>query len=321
VGTHEARSADPLAADPLAAEPADLDAFWATTLEDARKRRSPTRFVPVASPLRLMQVADVTFSGYAGQPIRGWFLAPRGSSVPLPVIVEYVGYGGGRSLPIERTLWPSAGYAYLVMDNRGQDGDTPDVETEPPAGQQPGFLTRGIHDPAAFYYRRLITDAVLAVDAVREHPYVDPTRVVVAGESQGGGLALAVAGLDRSVAAALIDVPFLCHIRRAVELASEGAYLELVAHLAYRRDRADEAFRTLAYVEGCSFARRATAPALFSAGRLDRHCPAETVIAAHDAYGGPADIAIWPFNGHDAALLQHQVRRFEFLERLGIAPG
>lgn len=306
--------------DPLASEPADFDAFWAATLDDARRRRTTTRFVPVPSPLRLLDVADVTFSGYAGQPIKAWFLAPRAWSGPLPVVVEYVGYGGGRSLPTERTLWPSAGYAYLVMDNRGQDGDTPDVDTEGPAGQQAGFLTRGILDPATYYYRRLITDAVLAVDAVREHPIVDPGHVVVAGESQGGGLALAVAGLDRSVAAALIDVPFLCDIRRAVERASEGAYLELVAHLAYRRDRVAGAFRTLAYVEGCSFARRASAPALFSAGRLDRHCPAETVIAAHDAYAGTADIAVWPFNGHDAALLHHQVRRLEFLERLGIVP-
>jgi cephalosporin-C deacetylase len=316
MGAHE-----PQAVEPLAGEPAHFDAFWAATLDDARRRRSPTSFVPVPSPLRLMDVADVTFSGYAGQPIRAWFLAPRRSSGPLPAVVEYVGYGGGRSLPTERTLWPSAGCAYLVMDNRGQDGDTPDIETEPPAGQQPGFLTRGIHDPAAYYYRRLIADAVLAVDAVREHPLVDPTRVIVAGESQGGGLALAVAGLDHSVAAALIDVPFLCDIRRAVELASEGAYLELAAHLAYRRDRVAEAFRTLAYVEGCSFARRATAPALFSAGRLDRHCPAETVIAAHDAYGGAATIEIWPFSGHDAALLHHQVRRFEFLEELGLSPA
>ena len=50
-------------------------------------------------------------------------------------------------------------------------------------------MTRGILEPETYYYRRLITDAVRAVEAVRAHPAVDASRVVVTGGSQGGGSA------------------------------------------------------------------------------------------------------------------------------------
>ena len=61
-------------------------------------------------------------------------------------------------------------------------------------------MTRGILDPATYYYRRLMTDAALAVDAARECPSWT-ARVAVAGHSQGGGLALIVATLGPGLTA------------------------------------------------------------------------------------------------------------------------
>ncbi len=46
-------------------------------------------------------------------------------------------------------------------------------------------MTRGILDPATYYYRRLMTDAVLAVDAARDLPIVDGSRIVVIGAQPG----------------------------------------------------------------------------------------------------------------------------------------
>src|SRR5262249_22155289 len=155
-------------------------------------------------------------SGYGGQPIKGWFIVPRGSTRPLPCVVEYIGYGGGRGLPLDWLLFPSAGYAHFVMDTRGQgstwrQGDTPDLETEGGNAQYPGWMTRGILSPATYYYRRVFTDAVRAVEAARGRPEVDPEKIVLTGPSQGGGITLAAAGLVPDVLAAMPDVPFLCH--------------------------------------------------------------------------------------------------------------
>jgi cephalosporin-C deacetylase len=312
---------------PDRAEPPDFDAFWADTLAAARAAGSDPVFERVATPLRAVTVDDVTFSGFGGQPIKGWFLAPAGASRPLPTIVEYIGYGGGRSFPFQWLQWAAAGYAHLVMDTRGQGsswspGDTPDLEGEAAAGggSYPGFLTRGVERPETWYYRRLITDAVLAVDAALRHPLADGSRLAVTGKSQGGGLALAVAGLRDDVRAAMPDVPFLCHWRRALEVTDELPYQELTKYLAIHRQREDAVFRTLSYGDGLNFAARATAPALFSVGLMDLVCPPSTVFAASNHYAGPRDIRVWPYNGHEAGELVGQSDRYAFLEGLGLAP-
>ena len=143
-------------------EPADFDAFWSRTLGEARAHSFPARFAPFDAGLVAVEVFDVTFAGFGGDPIKAWLLTPVARDAALPCIVEYLGYGRGRGHPLEWLTWVSLGYAHLVVDLRGQGGqwsagETPDPH---PAGgpQHPGFLTRGIEDPEQFYYRRLITD-------------------------------------------------------------------------------------------------------------------------------------------------------------------
>ncbi|WP_193782443.1 acetylxylan esterase, partial [Streptomyces sp. E2N171] len=74
-------------------------------------------------------------------------------------------------------------------------------------------------------------------------------------------VALAVAGLVPDLAAVLVTAPFLCGIRRALDLTDASPYGEISAYLAVHRGVEEAAYRTLSYVEGISFARRAQAPA------------------------------------------------------------
>ncbi len=301
-------------------EPADFDAFWSRTLTDARASSFPARFEPFEASLSAVDVFDVTFAGYGGDPIKAWLLTPVTRDAPLPCIVEYLGYGRGRGHPLEWLTWVSLGYAHLVVDLRGQGGqwsagETPDPH---PAGgpQHPGFLTRGIEDPEQFYYRRLITDCVRAVDMIAGHPIVDARRIAVCGTSQGGGLALAVAGLSIDVAVLLADVPFLSDIRRAVQITDAAPYAELVGYLRTQRRAVESAFATLDYVDGLNFAVRASATGLFSVGLMDAICPPSTVFAAFNHYAGPKEISVWPFNGHDGGGVQHTLERATLLRSL-----
>ena len=302
-------------------EPADFDEFWATTLAEARALRTDPVFEPYDAGLATVDVYDVAFSGFGGHPIKGWFLVPRHIEGRLPCVVEFVGYGGGRGLPHEWLHWSAAGYANLVMDTRGQgsngylSGDTPDPD---PAGlpQTPGFMTRGITDPRHYYYRRVFTDAVRAVDTAREHPRVDPDRIVVAGASQGGGITLAAAALADDVAAALPDVPFLCHFQRATEITDEMPYAEISRYCKTHRDQVDRVFETLRYFDGMNFAARATAPALFSVALMDAICPPSTVFAAYNHYAGDKNIEIWKYNGHEGGAGFQRGAQIRFLAKL-----
>lgn len=288
---------------PEVGEPADFDDFWQRTLDAARIVDIVPTLTPVDSPLTQAEVFDVRFPGFDGQPVAALYLLPTGTSGRLPTIIEFNGYNGGRGLPHERLAWVSAGYGYLLMDTRGQGsgwgtgGITPDLEGSGPAA--PGFLSRGIHSPETYYYRRVFTDATRLVDAARTLEHVDQDRISVCGASQGGGIALAVAGLVDGLAAAMPDVPFLCHFERAVGLTDTDPYAEVVRYLAANRGAVEQTFRTLSYFDGVNFARRSNAPALFSVALMDPVCPPSTVFAAFNHYRGPCDIAVYPYNEHE----------------------
>ncbi|WP_428962349.1 acetylxylan esterase [Micromonospora fluostatini] len=309
---------------PAVAEPADFDEFWRTTLTEAADRPVLVDVCPEPTGLRLVDTWDVTFAGFGGDPVRAWYTRPAGVDTPLPAVVEYVGYGRGRSLPHERLTWPVAGYAHLLMDSRGQagqysSGDTPDPHGAP-GGPWP--VTWGILDPHRYHYRRLITDAVRAVAAVRALPGVDAGRVAVVGNSQGGGLALAVAGLVHDLAALLTTAPFLCHLQRAIELTDAQPYGEIARYLAVHRTAEGAVRRTLSYVDGVTFARRATAPAQFGIGLRDNVCPPSTGFAAYNQYGAAGgragrpqrEMHVYPFNGHEGGEAVHTRRQLRWLD-------
>jgi cephalosporin-C deacetylase len=304
---------------PEIAEPADFDAFWADTLAEARGLGGEPVFTPLPSPFPHLELFDVRFPGYGGDPIAAWLLVPAGGT-DLPGLAVFQGYTGGRGLPLEWLPWPSAGYATLVVDTRGQ-GARQDVDgggTPDPGGtgsSVPGFMTRGIESPETYYYRRVYTDAARAVDALRAHPAVDPARVGVTGVSQGGGISIAAAGLVPDVALCMPDVPFLCHFERAVGFADQDPYDEIVRWLRTHRGSEERAFRTLSYMDGVSFAARATAPALFSVALQDVVCPPSTVFAAFNAYGA-ADkhIEVYPFNGHEGGGSTHWAPQLAFAD-------
>ncbi|HTF10379.1 MAG TPA: acetylxylan esterase, partial [Asanoa sp.] len=224
-----------------------------------------------------------------------------------------------RGMPLDWLAYASAGYAHFVMDTRGQGstwrtGDTPDPAPSGP--QVPGFVTRGILDPHDYYYRRLYVDAYRAVDAARAHPDVDPTRIAVTGRSQGGALSVAVGGLRHDIAAAIPHVPFLSAFRRATAITDADPYHEIVRWCGTHRMKAEQAFATLAYFDGTSFAARATCRGSFSVALMDPICPPSTVYAAHNVWAGPKDITVWPFNNHDGGGPEDQIRTIKVLREL-----
>lgn len=299
-------------------QPSDFDAFWAATLDDARKLELDATFKPFDSGLTAIRTFDVTYRGFGGHQIKGWLHLPTHADTPLPGVVQFQGYGGGRGLAHENVLYALAGYAHFVMDTRGQGsgwsvGDTPDPVGSAPS--HPGFMTRGIEDPADYFYRRVFTDAVRAVDAIRSHPAVDPGRVAIGGISQGGGITLAVAALVPDVAGAMPDVPFLCDFRRAADICDNDPYGEIVRYLKSHRDRVDRAFATLSYFDGVAMARRSRVPSLFSVALMDETCPPSTVYAAFNEYAGEKQLSVYPFNDHEGGAVFHEVERLQWLRK------
>lgn len=316
--------------------PDDLEAFWRETIDEAHGHDLAAEVRPIDSGLRALDSYDVSFAGYGGTTVRAWLNVPAGTDGPLPTVVQYHGYSGNRGFPFSSTLWAQAGYAHFVMDTRGQGwsaGGFPATDDlDPAAGlaHAPGFMTSGLTDPYRYYYRRVYTDALRMLEVAIGHRLVDPTRVAVIGGSQGGGISIAAAGLAAltgiDLAGAATDVPFLCDFPRALDIASDGPYLEITRFLAGWTDQVDAALRTLSYFDGAVLGRWATAPALFSAALMDPICPPSTVFAAFhhyggDHFGGPEgdkSINVYRHNEHEGGHgYQKQAQLEWFADRLG----
>jgi cephalosporin-C deacetylase len=283
-------------------EPDGLDAWWAGRLDLARAQAQPPVVTPHEPDLyHPFRVFDVEFSGANGDPVKAWFIKP-GDSPGGPVVVKFIGYGGGRGMPSEHFLLPALGYSVLVMDTRGQGGRWTAGGTGDGSGstgpENSQVMTRGISAPEDYYYTRLLTDAALAVDVARELAGPD-APIAVAGASQGGGLALATAALRADeVRLCHADVPFMCDFQRAITLAPNPPYTEIPEFLAENGSLTDAALNTLRYVDCALLARRITAPTLVSVGLMDTTCPPSTVFAAYNAIDADKDIVVYPYSGH-----------------------
>jgi len=299
-------------------EPDDFRAFWANTLATTREHPLDALMTDHDVDLPLVEVHDLSFAGFEGQRVRGWYLRPRRSDGALPCVVHFLGYGDGRGTPLEWLTWPAAGYAVIVMDTRGQGararragatGDTAGSESP----QVEGFLTKGILDPADYYYRRVFTDAVRAVEVANTLPGIDRSRIAVEGTSQGGGIALAAAALADGVSAAMLNVPFLCHFTRAIEITDRAPYAELLGFLRTQRDLADRALETLRYFDGMNMAASSTVPSLFSVALMDPICPPSTVYAAYNHYAGAKEMNVFPYNEHEGGGVHQDARQIRWL--------
>ncbi|MGO4804630.1 acetylxylan esterase [Arthrobacter sp. 2MCAF15] len=323
-----------------AVEPEDFDEFWDRTLAEARDFPLDDVYAPVENHLSVIDSFDVSFAGFGGARIKGWLHLPanRITGHPLPVVVQFAGYSGGRGLVQQDTRWAQAGYAHFIMDTRGQGyggslGETADPH--PSAGDvaYAGLMTRGISAREDYYYRRVFVDAFRAIEAAQAHPEVDATKVILSGVSQGGGLAIAAAGLAAArldgILCTLADVPFLQDFARAIDITPRGPYPEIAAFLGRHRDRYEPALAVLNYFDGVHLGRRATAPALFSVAQMDDVCPPSTVFAAFNAYGTGAGAAapqavpakameVYRFNNHEGGQEHHWVKQLRYVaDRLG----
>lgn len=105
------------------------------------------------------------------------------------------------------------------------------------------------------------------------------------------------------------DVPFLCHLERAVGMTGQEPYEEIFRYLSIMRHKVATVFTTLSNFDAVNLAKRVTVgtPALFSTGEMDMTCPPSTVFAARNWWGrtdasqtGDApEIVVYPFNQHE----------------------
>lgn len=281
--------------------------FWDEALAELAGVEIDAQVKPVASSDPLVTEYEVSLQSIGGVRIAAIYTMPAWSEAqPFPALITMPGYGG--DTPPQRALSAEAGYAVLSVYPRAQGPsrslwDLPEGYTK---------LTFGLHDPRDHYYRAAYMDVVRGVDFLLTRPEVDSERIGVYGTSQGGGLTLALAALDKRVKAAAAHVPFLCAYRIAVETATTGPYLELIDYFTRHPDEREQALRTLEYFDPVNLARWIEVPTLVTIGDQDTTCPPATIEAVFDQLRCTRALVRYPELGHGRYYPFRRIARFWF---------
>ena len=272
--------------------PNDFDRFWKATLDSlAEVALSPTVQKDTLLSSDMFDVLRVSFASLHNVRVHGWYTVPRWKPGPHAALAIYPGYSSGRVSPA--TALSREGYATLAIQVRGYGVDQ---ESYPEDNRR--YMTIGVESPETYVYREIICHCLRAIDFLTARPEVDPERIGAVGGSQGGGLSLLVAGLDRRLRMAAANVPFLTDFPRSMTMTG-NPYRELVRYIESRPESRERVMHTLSYFDVLNLAEKITAPAIISIGLFDRTCPAPAIYGLYlKLASSDKRVEIYPYLDH-----------------------
>lgn len=258
--------------------PPDFDRFWQDTLGQAGE----VPLDPILEPMPMRSTADVEvfevkWSSFAGVRVAGWYCRPRQRLGKLPALIHVPGYVSEPLLPKASAL---EGYCSLSVAPRGKLRSNAQFNPG-----YPGLLTENIVDRNTYSYRGFYVDALRAVDVVLGLDEVDPSRIGLAGSSQGGALTIVTSAMRPEVTAASAGAPYLCGFMDAIQLTHSYPYQEINDYLRLHPEREPLVRQTLEYFDGINFAPQIKCPIIVNVGLRDDVCPPETGYALFHAIG------------------------------------
>jgi cephalosporin-C deacetylase-like acetyl esterase len=161
-----------------------------------------------------------------------------------------------------------------------------------------GYPTFGLDSRERYYYRRVYVGTLRANDFLTSLPQWDGRNLGVTGGSQGGALALVTAGLDRRVTRLAAYYPALSDVTGYLSQRAGGWPHMFRATQGPNVHRDDAKINTTRYYDVVNFARRVTAPGLYSWGFNDETCPPTSMYAAYNVITAPKRLMLAYDTGH-----------------------
>lgn len=284
--------------------PDDFDAYWARGLADLEATGLEYTLEPADFKAPGIVCGHLWFTGIGQARIHCKFLRPAQVNEPLPGVVSYHGYTHHSGEWVNLLPFAYAGQVVLAMDVRGQGGLSQDTSTADGPSLY-GQIVRGAADPDPdrLFFRNVYLDAVKATRILMAMDFVDPDRIGVFGNSQGGTLSLVAAALNPRIKLAAPIHPFLSDFRRIVEMdLNKGPYECL--YLYFKKydplhEREDAFFNRLGYIDVQNFAGRIQARVLWQTGLMDTTCPPSTQFAIYNKLNCPKEMKISPDYAHE----------------------
>lgn len=146
-----------------------------------------------------------------------------------------------------------------------------------------------------YYYKRVITGCIRAVDFIEQLPEFNGCLATFGG-SQGGALSIMVAALDDRVNALVSMYPAMSDMVGYTQNRA-GGWPHAMKNPARHTE---ETINTLAYYDTTSFARNVSVPGFYTFGYNDLTCPPTTTMSVYNVVEAPKELMVCETTEHYA---------------------
>jgi len=227
--------------------------------------------------------------------IRGYYFVPR-TPGKHPALLHLPGYGDGFQ-NINSFIKSTENVIELALCVRGH-GISADVFN--PGFDIPGIWGYKLCSEQENAYRGIYMDCVRAVEFLLDRSEVDPSHIGVMGGSQGGGLALATAGLCKNkIAACAYFDPFPCDIKDFINIRTI-CKTEIRNNLKYYNNSCslEQAMHVQDLIDTKGFANWIICPVYFASSLFDDDCPPHIGFATYNKIKTTKQYKIYPNDSH-----------------------
>ncbi|MCS0791084.1 acetylxylan esterase [Cytobacillus firmus] len=299
---------------PRLKKPEDFNDFWNKQRQLVKMSKTTCEMTLRSYPVKEVEVYDLYFQSWDSTPLKGIMVKPA-SKTEMPLMHIFHGYTGDCGLAADFLKWALMGIAVISFDIRGQ-GNSPDYAKYSNGTRTPGWMLNGILQKDNYYYVNIYKDLIAQLNWAKELLTFNITKLGVFGSSQGGGLALAAAGLEQDVDFIIADWPFVTHFERALNIASAGPYMEIVQYFKNidpQYKTYDQVLDTLSYIDAMNFCPEIDKPLLMGIGLEDSVTPPSAAFAAFNHLGSrEKSLEIYPQFTHEPNPY-HEEKRVEFI--------
>ncbi len=288
--------------EPVTSYPKDFDEFWDRQKAELRSLKLKVKSVPLQVNVDSGYVcSDVEINCIGPKPARGYFARPENaasSSLPIVLYVHAAGVSGSWCLSKPETAldYAKMGKGALAFDLNAH-GMLNGQPQEYYDGLEEGELNRyweiGAENGDENYFRFMYLRLLRTLDFLCNQPEWDGKRIIVIGESQGGGQALVAAGLDQRVTAAVATVPAMCDFGRTLDDETGGWPNPYSFSNSIEKMKA-----TFPYFDAVNILRGSKATLVTEIGLIDYTCPAFGIYAAINQAEGEKITLVTPYRGH-----------------------
>ncbi|MCE9605490.1 MAG: alpha/beta fold hydrolase [Planctomycetia bacterium] len=278
---------DPLAIKPSLPVPDDFDEFWNNQKSLLAAVPMKSQLTPVASQIPTVECFDLEVDCLGGKPVSGYFARPKNAEPKSLPAILFVHGAGVRSSSLGVAMSAANRSRCLALDLNAHgipNGKPPEFYTNLNNGELKQYTQQGRDSRETIYFRGMYLRLIRAIDFLCAQPEWDGKIVIVRGASQGGGQALAAAGLDARVTAFYAGVPALCdHSGNVVDRIA--GWPKIVPLGADRKPDA-KVLQAARYIDAMNFATRTKAEGIVTVGFIDGTCPPTSIYATYNNLPG-----------------------------------